>query len=430
MYWQHYFTFLSIAVAPFGVAHAADRTVCFEINVLDGRDQCPDSTVTGASSNDRRPCDPDTNDYSEIKGFLYTLWDKDSTAGDDDYIGTIYMNGTGLRCATFPWEGESYQVGDGETHPDVYVKLLYKIRGETSAITVTGVDGYGTQYPSISWRDGTLTADEFVAVNCQNGSNCYIDGGSPLLPALSAGSHEAVALAALDTAQRTMEFFAGGVNGTSNINYYIDGKFSLPCSCSGQADSQTMLQLSVARADEGDTVAHELGHVLHMREFGQDGLRSSVSGAWTLNSIETNSGATTEGWAVYVALVSWYDPESSNVVPRYTGIDLEDADVISPRTCAEAPNVAAQVAKSFWDMDDIDNENSTDGSGNDENDLSSNFLLNQWDDFPDGNQNNREDLEPNTDGDAVNLWDYRFNAPIADEQTFLEHNCMEGQVTD
>jgi hypothetical protein len=58
---------------------------------------------------------------------------------------------------------------------------------------------------------------------------------------------------------------------------------------------------------DGGLVGYELGHIIQMQRFDQDRLREGVSksgNGWNNTSDEYDAGATTEGFASYVGVVS------------------------------------------------------------------------------------------------------------------------------
>jgi len=103
-------------------------------------------------------------------------------------------------------------------------------------------------------------------------------------------------------------------------------------------------------------MSHEVGHILQMREFGQNGLNDDLSwlgNGWNLNTngFEWQSGATQEGFATYVALASWWDPQTTGATLEGWSINFEDP-TISDATCNDNAWLPRQVAKAFWGIDD------------------------------------------------------------------------------
>jgi hypothetical protein len=424
---------------PTASALAANRTVCFDIEIRDARTRCPSpvSPETGAL----RECNTrqsGSDSFGDIKGFIYELWDKDSgTGSNDDLINTYWLSGTGARCATFEWEA----IAGGEANPDVYIVLKNAVRGSSGGEELQARHGDGSTYTETTWRDGESgLPDKYTAVDCTTGGNCNIDSLSVLLPTDTVTSQKSLMLMVLDSGQRALEAFDGSMNGggtiTAEVDQDADFAVSCPTACAVDRTTIRVPTDTSTGALHGDRVTHELGHVFQMREFGQDFLTNDCTRGtsppvnnWSVASTEFNSCATTEGWASYVAAASWYDSENAGTIPLYANTNLESATMLGgASTCATADDFPGQAAKAFWDMDDVNNESGVSpAAGQDDgNDLTRDFLLNQWDDFPNGTAN-RDDGESDVDG--VNLWDYRFNAPIGDEETFIQHNCEQNQDT-
>ena len=174
-----------------------------------------------------------------------------------------------------------------------------------------------------------------------------------------------------------------------------------------------------------------------LREYKQDGLGGvCLDGEWDYITPNTESCATAEGWASYVAAVSWYNPNDSGADPEVGGMTLnvERATPWRWDDCEANRGLPIQAVKGFWDLDDANNEDGYGVAG--ENDDSMNYtsttLLDYWDKFPSGSDN-REDEE--ADADGPNLWDYGWNAwntgsgwgPFENYETLLYHNCTGAQ---
>src|SRR5690606_12826984 len=98
-----------------------------------------------------------------------------------------------------------------------------------------------------------------------------------------------------------------------------------------------------------------LGHILQRRMFpGTTAVGSGCIGSWSFTSSETESCAVTEGWASYVAAVSWWNPGGANDA-AFSGNDIEAATPLSG-TCSNNTIIPGQAAKAFWDLDDFNNE--------------------------------------------------------------------------
>ena len=105
---------------------ASERTVCFRLKIRDDRSNCADISETG----NRRGCN--NGGYVYAVGHQVELWDKDAD-GNDEYIGTWYLNYSGTNCITFEWEDASYSKGKNDPDlPPVYKpgeqNRLHKLR--------------------------------------------------------------------------------------------------------------------------------------------------------------------------------------------------------------------------------------------------------------------------------------------------------------
>jgi hypothetical protein len=150
-----------------------------------------------------------------------------------------------------------------------------------------------------------------------------------------------------------------------------------------------------------------------------------------LTSLEYESCATTEGFADYVAIVSWYEPNNSGSVPMGWGWNFETA---TPATssCTDSAHMELQVAKGLWDFDDWNDEAGAGAAAGSDDRLAyaTSDIVVGWRQFPDGTDN-REGYEDDRDG--VNMRDYwanndnRFTATGAFE-TLIRHNCLTAQT--
>jgi len=403
-------------------AFGANRTVCFELKIHDERDKCPTVGTIAA----RRGCNPGGD--ASTKGHFYELWDKDSgDSSNDEYIGTWWRGGTGVRCASFEWENANY--ANGEDDPDVYLTYYNTVSAGTNGITITGVKGDGSSYPDTSWRDGDgFDDDAFVAVNCQAGVDCYLAQGY-FLPTSNPATNRSLMLMTIDSAVRAMEVFAGHINKTNkDIDIYVDQDADLPTSCPTACQiNQKKIYMPANLAHEGDRATHEIGHVLQARELSRASVRDDCSrngNGWSPTSKEHDSCATQEGFASYVATRAWYNASNVAVAPKFQNFDIEEP-VPWLDVCIPSAGRALQVAKAFWDLDDTNNEAGAGiASGDDDvRDKTAGFILDEWDDFLSGTAN-RKDNESGQDG--VNMWDFRENNGTNIE-TFIDHNCLREQ---
>jgi hypothetical protein len=390
-------------------AAAATRTVCFDFKIADNRVDCPQASETGV----KRACDP--SDEVDGVGHLYELWDKDDT-GDDEYIGTWRIGGTGTRCATFEWENSTYD--KGEADPDVYFRYINRVGSAANGVEVVAVEAGGGAHPVTSWRDGSVFDDDlWVAVNCQ--STCTMYPAGNLIATSDAASERGQRILALDTAQRALETFGSLFNEDVEMHYPGDDP------ATSYADDRDDFHVRESGADEGMVAAHELGHVLQMQLFGEDDLRNECGSSHSLTSVETNSCATTEGFADYAAVVSWYDPNVSGTDPWGWSFDFEDATLTSSN-CATNGDIEGQVARGFWDLDDVDGENGEGAAAawDDTVHHSTVEIAEGWVYFASGT-GNRENFESGDDG--VNAKDYYYNNDHRFSgiyTSFISHNCL------
>ena len=161
-----------------------------------------------------------------------------------------------------------------------------------------------------------------------------------------------------------------------------------------------------------------------------------VKHSW--DSEEWESCSTTEGWAGYTYFVSWWNTENVNSEPYIKrSIHAEDAEIINDEACWKSGTMEAQIAKAFWDLDDSNNEGpGSEVSAPDSLNLDTLFIAQGWQEFSLGILN-RQSYEWDNDiwpyDHAVNVWDYHENYkavmtnPDAFTDTFVYHNCLEGQ---
>lgn len=390
--------------------------------------ECPTPGTTGVS----RPCRP-TSTYDSAIGWRVQLWDKDASPEYDDYIGTWNTVYVGWNCATFEWENAAYS--QGEANPDVYLRITNEATKTSipGTVTVDVQNSSGVEYSDGWTRNGPPgDPDLQVAVDCQYGSYCYIYPEGEVVLNGDNASDFGQAVLAVDSAQRFLQIYAGLMDpGKVWIRFPEDTNCPV-----GAAWSRTLLCLpgndgaDTSGATNGRLVTHELGHVLQMQLFEQDSLVADYSlggDGWGADTEEYESAATVEGWAVYTSAVSWYNPQNASVAPFAFGYYLETAQPIRA-TCSENGSYAVQVARGFWDLDDINNEAAVaPATAADTTSYTTTSIAAVWDDFDDGTDNH-EDRESNTnpDRDAVNMRDYAYWSVVGDS-AILNHNCLQYQ---
>jgi hypothetical protein len=411
-------------LATMGLARASERTVCYNIIFRDDRDDCPFSGDAGV----RRACQQSylaltgaAGSYSNPVGMSLEIWDHDSTS-DDEYIGTWKIGDTGTRCATFEWEGASYS--KGEANPDPYIVLkstVHAVGGDDTSVQAVGSSG--AEYGGVSWRSYYLS-------ECRAGMTCTIDGY--LAATTDSTTQRGGRLQALDSAQHMLQVYASVMDDDEidmmwpcetsaaygRQTFTIEGSGGSGCKTTGTG----------AAVGVGQTVAHEVGHVLQMMMFEQDSLVDVCGSSHSLTGTEYESCATTEGFAEYVGAISFWDPSDTGSQPSRYGFDFEEAEPLEPK-CSDNSAIEGMVARSFWDISDRNNEAAgAPAPTDDETWYGATYIALGWDVFPDGTGDG-EDRE--ADDDGVNMWDYydnnssRFNSTFMD--TFLYHNCVNYQ---
>lgn len=412
----------AVLIVMAGAASAANRTVCFRMKFRDSRTNCATAGETGA----RRACT--SSGYSWMVGHQVELWDKD-WSGSDEKIGTWYISGSGTQCITFPWEGASYQ--RGEANPDLYLRYINRVNrvGYSNYVYIQGQDTGGATAVQTTWRNGSSgNPDRFVAMNCSG--SCTIFPGGTMWPTSDPASERALRIMALDSAQHALQAFGEIMDTNANMRY--PGGSDCPTSCSRDRD---IFDITQSRGNNGFNVAHEVGHLVQMQEFNQDWLRDDCSrngNGHSLGSLEHESCATTEGWADFVGVVSWYEPNNAGTAPFGWGRNFETA---TPQfaTCSDNAHNELQVAKAFWDVDDWNNESGAGAAAGDDDRMSyvTTYIGRGWRQFGNGS-GNRQDGESGRDG--VNMRDYyanntgRFSSNFF--ETLIEHNCLQAQVND
>jgi hypothetical protein len=417
--------FLTLVLMTATSISARERTVCFHLKFADARFNCPTSSEAGAL----RPCNP--GGYSDAVGHQVQLWDKDANS-PDDLIGTWYIAGGGTQCITFEWENAGSS--KGEPDPDTYLRYINIVNrsGYQNYIQVKAVTTDGSDHPGTTWRDGQPgDPNRYVAQNCRAGSDCFMFPSGSLVPTNDRGSPRALRIMTLDSAQHGLQVFGEIMD--RHVKLHYPGRAACTTSC---ADDRENYHIRDTQGGDGVLSTHELGHVIQMQEFDQDSLTDDVSkggNGWNLDSDEWDSGSTTEGFASYVAVRAWYEPNDFSTVPRGWSLDFEAASPLRS-TCADNRGVPVQVARAFWDVDDWNNEGGAGAAGS-QADLvryGSEDIVHGWRVFANGSGNRQND---ESDRNGVNVRDYFANnrnrfVAAGYEETILRHNCLQDQADD
>lgn len=404
-----------------GAVSAASRQVCFQLQLADDRYNCAATSEAGA----RRGCDK--GGYVDATGHQVELWDKDADS-DDEHIGTWYISAGGTQCITFEWENAAYS--KGEANPDVYLRYINMVNasGYRNYIYVRAVTTDGGAHNATSWRDGPAgDENRYVAAECRAGAACYMFQSGSLVPTNDRASPRALRIMALDSAQHTLQVMGEIMN--RHVKLHYPGRAACTTSCT---DDRENFHIRDSQGGDGILTGHELGHVIQLQQFNNDNLHDDVSkggAGWDLTSDEYDSGATQEGFASYVGILSWYEPNNFATVPRGWGLDFEAATP-NRATCAANRGIPLQVAKAFWDIDDWNNEA---GAGvaawPDSLRYGSEDIVVGWRQFSPGT-GNRQQNESGRDG--VNMKDYYENnksrlTAAGFFDTFIRHNCLQDQ---
>lgn len=422
-------TFAALIVATMiGSAEAAPRRVCFELRFKD--DRSSNNCATSLETGNRRGCS-NGEDLNHM-GAVVELWDKDPD-GSDELIGRWVYQYTGGTCAEFEWDNNSTANAEHEANPDVYVRYVNEVRDLANTRSVIAVTSDGGAHSGIWWRNGVPdNPDLLVANECTEGIDCWIFPQGWMLPSDDVNTDIAKRAMVLDSAQHGLEVFAGIM--TANVNIRVpDTTETCPLGCN---TSRTNIQLQDDHTTDGFLVTHELGHVIQKQIFTQDSLRNDCSKSgdnWSMTSDEYDSCASQEGLATYAGLAAWYDGGVENTNPIIWGRNFESA-VPHYSTCGANRGVVLQVAKAFWDMDDITNEAAAPpaATGADDNDAwYPHSIVQAYSQFPSGTGNRQKN---ESDADGVNIRDYHANTNSAwffssatQFISMLDHNCLQSQ---
>lgn len=393
-------------------AAASTRTVCYELKFPDVRTNCP----TSAASGERRACAGGGGTQMAAVGHVIQLWDNNgSTAdfSDDTFLGEWKIAAAGSRCVTFQ---------SSESNPDVYLRWVNVVEDIDGSRRVVGKDGNGNSAVTVSFINAIFND---CSGTCDLGLLTFN---------FATTTDIARRVMNLDSAQRAVETFGPAMTKNAELWYPDDTNCSSGCS-----GSDTVIGIPGTGAAEVDglLVTHELGHVVHKQtiaistSFGAD---YSLSGnGWDNTSLEYEKAATVEGFADFVAMAAWFNPNSTSAIPFGWGDDYETATP-QETTCSSNKGIVLQVAKAFWDWNDVHNENGVgDASGYDDEDSKSTVdIAKGWTFFAAGTAN-RENAESHRDG--INVRDYIANTDNewwggdgTLDETLRRHNCLTSQT--
>jgi len=452
--------FLTILLSA-NVAQAAviNLNYCFNIQVIDHYQNCNASTSNTSEMMFPVYCDDSLRNINNLYVQLYDL----DTSSSDDYIGTFIANQTNSTsqfCANFNWD----QTAQSETYPDVYAQIFW-------AVGRTGVSGARSELCfADNDDDNDATTDNCTDVRAFNWRvHPYTDCG-----AFGSTCSQTLLIdtdVTSDPTKRAMvlkgmgEFegaFGGSDYGRTDDTSIIWAAWDVAnpshqhCgntgTCTHSHNWWTIHPNNGAVYRTYEVAPHEEGHVLQLQRLGIGSYNTWVFGAHSaFIPDDTETMATIEGFAEFIAARSWFNSKSLTVQPLIglggTFVDLESATPEFSGCANNNGTSEVQIAKAFWDLNDSHNEASVSpGSGNDTQDMSTPSVVNVWASFAagSGNGDNKENNNPHsvflsqtcncfvtTDPDALNVRDYLAASPNNGDSnyqnTLLFHNNIQCQ---
>ncbi|MDJ0766660.1 MAG: hypothetical protein QNJ97_27050 [Myxococcota bacterium] len=188
------------------------------------------------------------------------------------------------------------------------------------------------------------------------------------------------------------------------------------------------------------TPPHEAGHVYQKQLRGLDYLPGSCpSGGHIFDEPSNEACATTEGWAQFVALKSWYDYTFARPVyatHSYTYTDIENRAPYNSSSNSSAASTEGNVAKAFWDMFDTGADTYSPIYDQSYDIVNWKKIVDVWTYFPSGDDNaeneeewsNMRDYHHNSlalgSNDYSDIWDALMQNRV-NYQTWCEHGDTE-----
>jgi len=407
-------------------ALAADRTFCGSLQFRDIRDGCGGGAPNYRDGQTDGPCG--TSTYQYAAWMIVDVYDYDDGGAGDDYIGRWYINGYQGFCITFPWEGESYQLG--ETHPDPYIRVTLW-DWKTVWHTV-----HAKLYPS----GNTPTAISFYTnryTDCQRGTTCNLPNVNYISTSETSQNTHLANMG--DSGAHAMRVYGASSHAAQmedvNLNYCSSGD---PCDTSASSWDGTNAFINWSDTDDPYAPPHEIGHLYAEQLFESNG-PGPIS--YCLNdpgcdhgvaSTEYDKTATWEGWASYIAAVSWWSPDDSDSTPYFWSWSVEDAT--PPHTgpgdtAADNRGIELQATRGFWDLDDARQDSSVSPCPNRSDQInlwSRSDIATAWLNFADGSGNRQEE---ESDYNGTNLWDYWYNTDWGNDEaavwtTLIDMQCQ------
>lgn len=370
-------------------------TYCVSIQFLSDFQDCPSQ-----DNGSRWPLTCSSSAYRNLNGLVVDLFDKDNSGGDD-YISThklSYSGATGEVCISTTWDTNR------EAVPDVYPEFRWVVQDNNSSTSRFSqvCDAVSTSSTSCT-AEHVLNLRDFAVTDC---SFCSLSVGV----SSSATSNNTKRAMIAFAAQRFEDAFSSASGRTHNILFSFDDT-----TCSGNCNSNRWINRSNTDNNahrRWDSQAHESGHALQRQLWEDDDSPSNGTcpPSHYLEVMEPETCATSEGWATFVSMVSWWDPNNVDSRPNLFGFQIE-TDACFFCSCSHDSDTELAVIRTFWDLDDQHDD------GIDTRGVSTNSILQTWDAFPAGTANHDED-EP---GDfAHNLWDFYANASSTVKSVHLD----------
>ena len=387
---------------------------CVKLRYIDDYTDCPTGTHTNGLTQWGPKCD---GSKQVAQGFVVELWDRDGET-NDDYIATINLDygnpSNNYACYTFEWD----QSATCEDYPDIYVKTHYLARGSNSQNLYTKVvppPGNGDKYTR-SWRSRYYS-------NCTDSETCYSKSLNFSSSATDFGNRKAMIL-------RSTQRFAQAWGTMTNITHHTI-YYEFRSGGGIVAIGPDRVKFDRNEYDNWQSAAHEGGHCLQRQFFEAEGYAGQACPRPHYFTAPSNEAcATREGWASFVAVAAYWNPENTNSDPFIYGAAIEDAEPLDTAGCTASTStnedIEAQVTKAFWDLIDANNEgNTVPATKDDELNTGKQKLCNAWDDFPDGT-GNHEDQEP---GETMNMYDFQYHLYdyVNDDKldNTIDHNCID-----
>ncbi|MBI2570586.1 MAG: hypothetical protein HYV63_26590 [Candidatus Schekmanbacteria bacterium] len=186
----------------------------------------------------------------------------------------------------------------------------------------------------------------------------------------------------------------------------------------GRTNSRTEVQMPDSNfAYNASTLAHELGHVIHLIAWETDTWYYTCKGGHSWDSSETETCAFMEGWANFVAAVTYYGPAAAG--PQAYGNDVEGG------TCSGADELSeSNVSRYFWDL--------YDDHGTDTANQPFYWFVDKMNFFAKGTGSRQDQESKSKPETGSNAWDFYWNAKQTfgdveklDNANLIHSNCLD-----